>query len=230
VSAALALREVRAVVTDGAGERVLLDHVDLDLQPGQITAVTGRSGSGKSTLLSIAGLLRKPDSGEVLVNGQPTGAVSERRRTRLRGQRIGIVYQNGNLIPHLTALEQLELVGHVLGRRRGATARARELLDGLGVGDLAGSLPGRLSGGERQRVGIGRALMAEPAVLLADEPTAALDPGLAEQVSALLDQVTRERRLATMIVTHDRAPLAYASNHVHLANGHLQRSESSLID
>jgi putative ABC transport system ATP-binding protein len=127
-------------------------------------------------------------------------------------------------------LEQLELVAHVLGRRRGATARARDLLDGLGVGAVAGSLPGQLSGGERQRVGIGRALMAEPAVLLADEPTAALDPALAEQVSEVLDQVTRERRLATMIVTHDQAPLAYASEHVHLADGQLTRSESSTID
>lgn len=221
MNAILGLRGVRVAVPDGAGERVLLDGVDFDLRSGEITVVTGRSGSGKSTLLSIAGLLRTPAVGDVLVNGEPTAGLSERRRARLRGRSIGIVYQNANLIPNLTALEQLELVASVLGARRGASGRARELLDGLGLGAQARTLPGQLSGGERQRVGIGRALMASPDVLLADEPTAALDPGLAEQVSTLLAQLTRDRRLATLIVTHDDAPLAHASARVHLADGQL---------
>ena len=183
--------------------------------------VTGRSGSGKSTLLSIAGLLRRPPAGEVVLNGRPTAGLSERERTRLRGNQVGIVYQNANLIPNLTALEQLELVGHVLNRRRGITARAHRLLDDLGVGGRADALPGQLSGGERQRIGIARALIASPSVLLADEPTAALDPGLAVQVSALIADQTRERGLATLIVTHDSAPLAHAAVHLHLADGRL---------
>jgi putative ABC transport system ATP-binding protein len=221
MSAVLAIRAVRAAVQDGEDERVLLDGVDLDLRAGQITVVTGRSGSGKSTLLSIAGLLRRPPAGEVVLNGQPTAGLSERKRARLRGEQVGIVYQNANLIPNLTALEQLELVGHVLNRRRGITARARRLLEDLGVGGRADALPGQLSGGERQRVGIARALIAEPTVLLADEPTAALDPGLAEQVSALIAEQTLERGLAVLIVTHDSAPLAHAAVHLHLADGRL---------
>lgn len=222
MSAPLALRGIRASAPDGSGERVLLDEVDLDLRPGEITVITGRSGSGKSTLLSIAGLLRRPTRGEVFVQAEPTSGLSERSRTRTRGRSVGIVYQNANLIPNLTALEQLELVAHVLGRSRGATERAEELLDNLEVGGQAHSLPGKLSGGERQRVGIGRALMAEPSVLLADEPTAALDAQLAERISQLLARVTREHRLATMIVTHDKAPLRHADVHLHLDDGRLQ--------
>jgi putative ABC transport system ATP-binding protein len=210
-------------VPDGPGERVLLDGVDLSLNAGQTTVVTGRSGSGKSTLLAIAGLLRRPDAGEVLVNDAATTKVSERHRTRLRGEAIGIVYQSANLIPNLTAIEQLELVARVLGARRGATERARALLGDLGVAGQEHSLPGTLSGGERQRVGIARALMAEPTILLADEPTAALDRELGQQVSGLLADLTRERRLATMIVTHDDAPLEHATVHVHLADGQLTR-------
>lgn len=222
MTSVLSLRAIRAAVPDGAGERVLLDELDLHLRAGEVTVVTGRSGSGKSTLLSIAGLLRRPDSGDVVINGEPTTSLPERHRTRLRGQTVGIVYQNANLIPNLTAIEQVELVAHVLGKRRDATARARQLLEALGVDGQADSLPGKLSGGERQRVGIARALMAEPSVLLADEPTAALDPELAEQVSELLARLTRDRNLATMIVTHDAAPLSYANAHVRLDDGHLE--------
>lgn len=217
----LALRGVRAVVPDGDGERVLLDAVDLDLRAGEISVITGRSGGGKSTLLSLAGLLRKPIAGDVLIDGESTATMRERGRTQLRGKRIGIVYQNANLLPNLTALEQLEVVAHVLGTRKGASEKARALLADLGVSGQAGSLPGQLSGGERQRVSIARALMAEPSILLADEPTAALDPELADQVSDLLAQVARDRGLATMIVTHDDAPLAHADIRLHLADGQL---------
>lgn len=217
----LTLQSVRSSITDGSGERVLLDDVDLDLRAGEITAITGRSGSGKSTLLSIAGLLRRPDAGDVLIDGRPTAALPDRERTRLRGRSIGIVYQDANLISSLTALEQLELVGHVLGSRRDLAGRAQRLLDDLGVGGQADSLPGRLSGGERQRVGIARALFAKPSVLLADEPTAALDPELAEQVSRLIVEQTAERGLATLIVTHDSTPLAHADRHLHLSSGRL---------
>lgn len=221
MSAALSIESVRVALRDGGGERVILADASLELSAGEITVLTGRSGSGKSTLLSIAGLLRRPPAGEVTIDGQPTARLSERRRAVLRGERVGIVSQNANLVPNLTALEQLELVDHILHRRRGARGNARELLDRVGVAGQADLLPGRLSGGERQRVAIARALMARPRVLLADEPTAALDPALAEQISALLADQTRELGLAALIVTHDSAPLAYASRHVHLAGGHL---------
>lgn len=225
MSTVLSLRELHASVPDGSGERVLLDGVDLDLQAGRITVVTGRSGCGKSTLLSIAGLLRRPSAGEVLLDGRPTSGLSERQHTRLRGRRIGIVYQSANL----TTLEQLELVEHVLrpGHRR-RYDRARRLLDDLDLGGRADTLPGKLSGGERQRVGIARALMADPDLLLADEPTASLDPELAAQVSTLLAEQTRARGLATLIVTHDSAPLAHADNAVHLAGGVLAAQDGSV--
>lgn len=217
----LQLRGVSESVTDGTQRRVLLDDVDLTLRAGEITAVTGRSGSGKSTLLSIAGLLRRPTAGDVLLAGESTAKLSERKRTALRGNRIGIVYQNANLIGNLTSLEQLELVGHIRGHHAGLADRARSLLDELGVGDRANALPGKLSGGERQRVGIARALMADPDVLLADEPTASLDPELAVTVSELLAEQTRTRGLATLLVTHDRMPLRHADVRLHLDGGRL---------
>lgn len=227
MTAPLSLKGIRATVPDGDGERVLLEGADLDLPAASITVLTGRSGSGKSTLLAIAGLLRLPADGEVFVNGEATKALPERRRAQIRGESIGIVYQNANLLPNLTALEQLELVGHILGRHRRSSAMAHDLLERLGVGAQADSLPGKLSGGERQRVGIARALMAEPSVLLADEPTAALDPELAAQVGALLAAVTAERRLATLIVSHDEESRAYADHHVELSGRRLIRQATT---
>jgi putative ABC transport system ATP-binding protein len=216
----LSLRNLTASVPDGSDTRVLLDHVDLDVSAGEVVVVTGPSGSGKSTLLALAGLLRRPAEGDILIDGVPTARLSERRRTALRRDHIGIIYQSANLLPSLTAREQLELVGHIDRQRRGeARARADQLLADLGLTGRADQLPGQLSGGERQRVGIARALMAEPTVLLADEPTASLDPSLAADVAALITEEAHRRGLATVIVTHDDAPLGHADRHLHLAGG-----------
>lgn len=221
-SSGLRLEGLTASVPDGEGTRVLLHRVDLTVEPGQVVVVTGPSGSGKSTLLALAGLLRRPPAGEVVVGGLLTAALSERRRSQLRGRHIGIVYQSANLLPTLTAIEQLELVGRLTGQpRRAATARATDLLAQVDLAAHAGKLPAQLSGGERQRVGIARALMANPTVLLADEPTASLDPELGREVTALLRRQTTARGLATVVVTHDDAPLAIADRHLHLARGSL---------
>ena len=223
----LSLRNLTASVPDGSDTRVLLDHVDLDVSAGEVLVVTGPSGSGKSTLLALAGLLRRPAEGDILIAGVATASLSERRRTALRRDHIGIIYQSANLLPSLTAREQLELVGHIDRQRRGDTrARADQLLAGLDLTGRADQLPGQLSGGERQRVGIARALMAEPTVLLADEPTASLDPSLAADVSALITEEAHRRGLATVIVTHDHAPLGHADRHLHLAAGTLTAMES----
>jgi putative ABC transport system ATP-binding protein len=219
----LALRDVHVEVPDGERSRTLLDQVTLDAGAGEVIVVTGPSGSGKSTLLAVAGLLRRPGAGEVTIAGTATSALSERARTTLRRERVAIVYQSANLVASLTAVEQLELVGHIQGERRAsARGRAATLLADLGLTERAAQLPAQLSGGERQRVGIARALMARPAVLLADEPTAALDGELSAQVAALLAGQARERGLAALVVSHDEAPLAHADRHLHLAGGALE--------
>lgn len=218
----LELRAVTESVPDGMKRRILLDAVDLTVSRGELLVITGGSGSGKSTLLAIAGLLRRPESGDVVIGGITTSDLSNRARTALRQDHLAIVYQSANLFPPLTALEQLELVGHIRGERRAdAKARAVGLLEELGMADRAGNLPHQLSGGERQRVGIARALMAEPSVLLADEPTASLDPVLAAEVSELLATQTKSRGLATVLVTHDEAPLKWADRCLHLSGGAL---------
>ncbi len=220
--AALRLEALRATVPDGDATRVLLDSVDLSVAGGEVVVVSGPSGAGKSTLLALAGLLRRPETGEVFVEGRATASLSERRRCRTRGRHIGIVYQRANLLPTLTALEQLELVGRINGLRRAATRpRAEELLEQVGLARHRHKLPNHLSGGERQRIGVARALMTEPAILLADEPTASLDPDLSVEIAALLRDQTTVRGLATIVVTHDDAPVAVANRHFRLDGGAL---------
>lgn len=219
----LVLRDVSVTAPDGTERRTLLGGIDLEVAPGELLVITGGSGSGKSTLLAVAGLLRKPDSGRVVLGGVDATDGSRRTRTRLRRDTLAIVYQSANLIPSLTAREQLELVAH-LRRERGSEVRRRadELLDHLGLaGGAADRLPANLSGGERQRIGVARALMAEPSVMLADEPTASLDPDLADEITGLLRRETTERGLATVVVTHDPEPLAVADRRLHLADGDL---------
>lgn len=219
---ALALQGLHVEVPDGERPRVLLDGVDLALAPGELVVVTGPSGSGKSTLLTCAGLLRRPERGEVLVAGMPTASLSERARTVARREHVAIVYQSANLMPSLTAREQLELVAHVRGERGAAVRRrAEELLERLQVAHRARALPAQLSGGERQRVGVARALMARPTVLLADEPTAALDPELSAEIAGVLARAARDDGVALLVVSHDEAPLAHADRHLRLVRGAL---------
>jgi putative ABC transport system ATP-binding protein len=218
----LELVGVTRSVPDGGGPRVILDGVDLSVGRGELVVVTGSSGSGKSTLLAIAGLLRRPDAGDVVIDGTSTEPLSKRARTGVRRRSLAFVYQSANLFPALTAVEQLEIVGRIRGERRAETRRrALALLDEVGMGGRAHGRPHELSGGERQRVGIARALMADPVVLLADEPTASLDPELAGEVADLLATQTRSRSLATVLVTHGDAPLAHADRHLHLSGGSL---------
>jgi len=218
----LRLRGVRVGYPDGDATRTILDGVDLDVPSGEVLVVSGPSGSGKSTLLTIAGLLRTPDEGEVSVAGSPTSGLSHRQRTAFRRDHVAFVFQSANLMPSLTAVEQLELVGHIRRERRSAVrARAHALLEDLGLEGRAAQLPAEMSGGERQRVGIARALMAEPRVLLADEPTASLDRERAASVVDLLAEVAEQRGLAMIIAAHDDAPLVRAGRHLHLEGGTL---------
>ena len=222
MTAPLSCRDLVVTYPDGPSRRTILDGLDLDVAAGEIVTVAGESGAGKSTLLTVAGLLRRPDSGEVTIAGEATSARSERQRTTIRKDHIAFVYQSANLLPSLTAIEQLQLVGHIRGQRASATRdRAKALLDDLGLGDRAGQLPTALSGGERQRVGIARALMADPQVLFADEPTASLDPERAASVAELLAEAARAHDIATVVVAHDSAMRRLADRHLDLRDGRL---------
>lgn len=207
---------------DGPERRVILDHLSLRVGPGEVVVISGDSGAGKSTLLTVAGLLRRCERGEVMVAGTRASDLSERARTRLRRDHIAFVYQSANLLPSLTAVEQLQLVGHIRGQRPAATRRrAEDLLEELGLAARAHQLPSQLSGGERQRVGIARALMASPQVLIADEPTASLDPERARSVADLLADAAHAQGIATLVVAHDDAPLRRADRHLRLEAGTL---------
>ena len=216
----LELQDIRVQVPDGTETLTILDAVSLSLAAGEVVALTGASGSGKSTLLAVAGLLRTPDSGTVTVAGTDATGLSRKARTRLRGEAIGLVFQNANLFPSLTAVEQVELVAHIDGKLdRAARARARELLVSVGLESRLDARPAQLSGGERQRVGIARALVNEPAVLLADEPTAALDDHRGRAVMELLVGEAATRGVAALIVTHNPAQLPPGVRRLHLADG-----------
>lgn len=202
---ALEIHDLVLEYPDGA-DRTLraLDAVSMRLRRGEFTALVGPSGSGKSSLLAVAGGLITPTSGDVLIDGEETARTSRRRRTALRGEKIGMIFQQPNLLASLTSLEQLELT-RVLrgGPARTAREQARELLERVGMGHAAHKRPHQLSGGMRQRVNIARALMGSPSLLLVDEPTSALDQQRSEEVVELLAGITHERDVATLMVTHD---------------------------
>src|SRR4051794_10914805 len=201
----------------------ILTGVDLDVAPGEHVSIVGRSGSGKSTLLNLLGLLDTPTGGEYLLDGEPTDALRARRRARLRGEVVGFVFQQFNLLPRRTAEENVAApLLYARGRdylRRRRTAR--ELLDRVGLGARADTVPERLSGGEQQRVAIARALVRSPRVVLADEPTGALDVETGAQVMALLTAVTAQNGAALITITHDLSVAALAGRRFRLERGRL---------
>jgi len=217
---ALDLRDVRKVYGTGQNEVVALDHATFSVGDDEVVVLLGPSGSGKTTLLSIAGGLLTPTEGAVVVGSEDISAYSTKQLTRFRRDKVGFVFQQVNLVPFLTARENL-LVVRELGGSRGGADRADILLEELGLADRTKNLPGALSGGERQRVAIGRALMNEPALVLVDEPTSALDTKLGEQVMQLIVDEVKGRNTAAVIVTHDRRMTSYADRTVEIVDGHL---------
>lgn len=202
------LDDVTLTYPDADARVTAVDHVTLEGRPGIVTGITGPSGSGKSSLLALAATLVRPDSGRVIVAGTDATRLSAAAATALRRESIGIVFQQPQLLPALTAREQLRVMAELGGpdrRERRALVRSRvdELLEAVGLGALADRRPAQLSGGQRQRVAIARALVHEPRVLLVDEPTSALDTARGGEIMALLSRLTRERETATLLVTHD---------------------------
>ena len=196
--------------------------VDLEVARGEIVALIGPSGSGKTTLCSLAGGILTPTEGTVVVAGTDISDFGPARLTDFRRESIGFVFQTVNLVPFLTARENL-LVVDELGRRdrRRARERADRLLAELSLDDRAGNLPAQLSGGQRQRVAIGRALMNEPDLVLLDEPTSALDSTLGEQVMDLVRRQMKERDTAAIVVTHDERVVRFADRTLHIGDGRL---------
>ncbi|RMI32738.1 ABC transporter ATP-binding protein [Nocardia stercoris] len=207
----------------GSGDAAVtaLDDVSLTVRPGELTAIVGPSGSGKSSLLAVAGALTVPDTGTVVVNGTDPARLSRRARARFRLAHIGFVFQTGNLLPALTAVDQLRLVGRFTRRHPDGPRDPRELLAEVGMDAKAGRRPHELSGGERQRVGIARALAGRPSVLLVDEPTAALDRARSHEVIELLARETRSARVATVMVTHDHEILRHCDRVLTMVDGRL---------
>ncbi len=216
----LALGGVVRTFQQGRTTLEVLRGVDLELREGEIVALVGPSGAGKSTLLHIAGLLEKPDAGDVSVCGESSHIFDDDARTRMRRHNIGFVYQYHHLLPEFSALENILIPQIIAGLDRvQARARAMELLQWLDLSDRASHRPGRLSGGEQQRVAIARALANAPKLLLADEPTGNLDPGTAGDVFSVLLQLTRGAGLAALVATHNPTLAARMDRTVRLEDG-----------
>lgn len=223
---ALELEHITLTYPDGTGTVTALDDVSLSLAPGTVTAVVGPSGSGKSSLLAVGSTLVSPTSGVVRIDGTDVAGLSESDRSRLRREKIGIVFQQPNLLQSLTAREQLIITDRLRGDSGDDTrTRAQALLERVGLADAVRRRPHQLSGGQRQRVNIARALMGDPSVLLVDEPTAALDHDRSEAIMDLLCQATKEFSVATVIVTHDTEFLPKTDVVATMRDGKLSKPE-----
>ncbi|MDI3424279.1 ABC transporter ATP-binding protein [Streptomyces luteolus] len=219
----LNLTDITLTYPDGDSRLTALDHITLRVPKGSLTAVVGPSGSGKSSLIAVAATLITPDAGTVAVDGTVTTGMTRGELTDLRRHKIGIVFQQPNLLPSLSAAEQLQVMAQIDGRKpRTARDRAMELLDAVGLADQAGRRPHQLSGGQRQRINIARALMNDPTVLLVDEPTSALDHERGAAVIELITRLTHQQATATVLVTHDRSHLTAVDQVAEVHDGRLR--------
>ena len=219
---ALHISRVRKVYQVGDVEAVALDCANLTVAADEIVALVGPSGSGKTTLCSIAGGILSATEGSVVVGSEDITDYSSKELTSFRQEQVGFVFQSVNLVPFLTARENL-LVVDEMGRRQGAPARERadRLLEELGLADRSQNLPSQLSGGQKQRVAIGRSLMNEPKLVLFDEPTSSLDTELGSQVMELIRREMKQRGTAAIVVTHDDRITEYCDRTVRITDGKL---------
>ena len=223
---AIAVREVTKTYAEGAASVPALRGVDLDVHPGEMMLLMGPSGSGKTTLLSIMGCILTASSGSIRIAGQEVTMLSEKQLPAVRLEHIGFVFQGFNLFPTLTAGENVELMLD-LKSARGAAAkkRAAALLEQVGLGDKYDSFPTDLSGGQKQRVAIARALAGDPKILLADEPTAALDSLTGRNIIDMMRDLAHERGRAVVIVTHDSRLSEFADRVVRMEDGMIAEAE-----
>jgi lipoprotein-releasing system ATP-binding protein len=223
MSDALVLNDIRRTFHQAGNDLQVLRGAAVAIAPGETVALVGPSGAGKSTLLHIAGLLERPDGGEVIVDGEACSALSDDRRTALRRTAIGFIYQFHHLLPEFSALENVVVPQMIAGvAKPAARKRASELLGMVGLSEREGHRPAKLSGGEQQRVAIARALANSPKVLIADEPTGNLDQETAERVFELLMRLTRETGVAALVATHNPDLAARMDRKLTLKNGLLE--------
>ena len=222
----LSLQNLYKIYKEGHIETVALRDASLTVQVGEFIAITGRSGAGKSTLLNLVGGLSTPSAGKVLINGTDITRLEEAQRATFRRENIGIMYQTDNLIPFLTALENV-MVPMQLAAHKHPKSRAQGLLKEVGLAERINHKPGMLSGGERQRVSIAVALANEPKLLLADELTGELDSGTAQHIMELLDELNKSHNLTLVIVTHNKTVAKRARRQVSIVDGQLFESEAA---
>lgn len=225
---ALSLQSLYKIYKEGDIETVALRDASLNVQPGEFIAITGRSGAGKSTLLNLVGGLSTPSAGKVVIHGTDITRLNERERAEFRREKIGIIYQTDNLIPFLTAFENVSLPMQLAGRKN-SQKRAMQLLGEVGLSERMNHRPNMLSGGERQRVSIAAALANEPELLLADELTGELDSSSAEKVMELLGALNASHNLTLVIVTHNKNVAARAKRQVKITDGQLLESEAAHV-
>ncbi|WP_366291779.1 ABC transporter ATP-binding protein [Paenibacillus sp. AN1007] len=224
----LQMNEVTMIYGEGSNQMKALDHVSLSVEPGEFAAVVGPSGSGKSTFLSIAGAMLKASEGEVRLNGNLISTLTEKKLADIRLKEIGFIMQSSNLVPYLHVLDQLLIVKRMSGTlRKDDQQFATKLLEELGLGQKLRKFPEELSGGEKQRTAIARALMNDPNLILADEPTASLDTKRAHEVVSLMAQEVKSRHKAAIMVTHDERMLAYCDKVYRMNDGILTLAATS---
>jgi lipoprotein-releasing system ATP-binding protein len=225
-SPVLSLRGVRRSYPSGGRILEVLKGADLDVYPGEMIGLIGPSGSGKSSLLHAAGLLERPNAGEIVIEGRDCSKLNERARTRVRLGSIGFVYQFHHLLPEFTALDNVAMPLRIAGKSKAAArARAARLLEQMGLSERLEHQPAQMSGGEQQRVAIARALANEPRVVLADEPTGNLDPATSESVFKALYALCRVEGVAALVATHNLELARFMDRVFGLKDGHLAPRE-----
>jgi putative ABC transport system ATP-binding protein len=230
MQAAIAVRALTKKYEEGSAGTLALRGVDLDVHSGEVLMLMGPSGSGKTTLLSIMGCILTASSGSVRIAGQEITHLREKELPAVRLKNIGFVFQGFNLFPTLTAGENVELMLDLKGLKADAARRrAQELLDQVGLGEKYASFPSDLSGGQKQRVAVARALAGDPKIILADEPTAALDSHTGQNVMEMMSDLAHKRGRAVVIVTHDSRVLHFADRIVRIEDGAIAKAEHELV-